>query len=148
MWPTQPNLPYHTPELVAFANAMAHYNISVSTSPGEQAAGARRLSAHITLGTTHCFLACRRAGAYVSPQNASFMTQTQLAAAYRVTQDFWDSWSDNGKDKWPTGLASKFDTAVQFAQFFPPYGNGASPDLDMLVRIPPAPSSRRLPPRR
>lgn len=103
MFPTQPNLPQHTEELIAFTAAFNKYGVEVSLSPG----------------------------GLVSLGNASFIASQQLAATYRVTQDFWDMWSDNGPSHWPTGLASKMDSAAAFAPFFG--ANGTWPDLDMLV---------------
>jgi alpha-galactosidase len=58
MWPTQPGLPEHSAEVLAFTAAFRANNITVSLSPG----------------------------AYVSAENASFVSSQQLAAVYRVTQ--------------------------------------------------------------
>lgn len=90
-------------DIVAFTTAFQEMDIEVSLSPGLR----------------------------VSTLNGTFINDNQLASMYRVTQDFWDSWTDvNGPYGYPTGLRSKLDKAMEFALHF--NDNFAVPDLDML----------------
>jgi len=103
MWPGRGDLGAFNHDLVAFTDAFRAVGIEVSLSPGS----------------------------LVSTANASFVSRTRAAVQYRVTDDFWDSWTDvNGPDTYPTGLRSKLDKAAEFAPYFG--AGGTYPDLDML----------------
>jgi len=104
MWPGDPSENgYFDHDLVAFTTAFQEVGIEVSLSPG----------------------------LFVSTQNGTFVNDNKLASFYRVTQDFWDSWNDpHGPYGYPTGLRSKLDKALEFADLF--NNDFAIPDLDML----------------
>ena len=92
----------YTDDFTLFSRAMGAVGIEVSVSPGNS----------------------------MSAENATYIAENKLAVMYRISNDFWDEWTDACPQCYPTGVKSKLGLMQQYADLIG--WNGAYPDLDML----------------